>query len=62
MTFKLYTVNAGINEFEMVWMETFIASLRHFVQTQGKLRKPARHLSKDVWSSGRNISLGPIKY
>jgi len=62
MTFKLYTVSAVINEFEMVWMEMFVDSLRHLVQTLGKLRKPARHLSKDACSSGRDISLGPIKY
>jgi len=40
MTLKLYTVNAVINEFEMVWMETSVASLRYLVQTLGKLRKP----------------------
>ena len=31
MTFKLYTVNAVINKFEMIWMERFVASLRQLV-------------------------------
>jgi len=61
MTFKLHTANAVINDFEMVWMETFVASLRHLVQTLGKLIKPTRHLSKDACFSRRDISLGPNK-
>jgi hypothetical protein len=62
MTFKLYTVNTVINEFEIAWMETFVASLRHLVQTLGKLRKP-RDTSVRMLGLLAEISvLGPIKY
>jgi hypothetical protein len=44
MTFKLYTVIAVINEFKMVWTETFVASLRHRIQTLGETENPREML------------------
>lgn len=62
MTFKLYTVNAVINEFEMAWMEKFVARLRHLVQTLEKLRKPRDTLVRMLGLLAEISVSGPIKY